>query len=122
MSPEEVVLIVRGWLDSKSELFLSASTINFSVFTKCRVVHIAGDNVTLWSTKDDTVFSFSVDSPHLSLSYSELREFKGRPGLENVPEEAWERSALVVTLPLGELDPSLRGAGFDVLQIFLLEL
>jgi hypothetical protein len=106
MTPEDALLIIRGWLDSKSELMLSASMINFSVYSRCRVVSVVGGTVTLWPVKDGAAaFSFSVDSPHLEIKYSELREFKGKSGLENVPEDAWLKSALVVSLALRELDP-----------------
>jgi hypothetical protein len=106
MSPEDAILIIKGWLDNKFELLLSASMINFSVYSKCRVVAVDGDKVTLWPVNDGAAaFSFSVDSPHLKLKYSELREFRGMPGLENASEEKLLKSALIVSLALRELDP-----------------
>ena len=120
--PDEALLIIKGWFDSKSELILSASMINFSVYSKCRIVGIEGDKVTLWSADDGAaVFSFSVDSPHLELRYSELREFKGKPGIEDASEERLDKSALIVSLALKELDP-LTPADVTVERIILQEL
>lgn len=121
ITPEDATLIIKGWQERNSDLLLSASMINFSVYAKCRVVSLDGGNVTLWSIgKDSAVFTFSVASKHVSLKYSEMRDFKGRPGLEEVPEDKLLNSALVLTIPLEAIaSPS---GGFDVEQIFLLEL
>jgi hypothetical protein len=104
---DEAILILKGRLDKNSELLLSAKMINFSVLSKCRVVAIEGDKVTLWPVKDGAAaFVFSVDSEHLELNYSQLREFKGRPGLETVAEEKLDNSALLISLPLQAIDSS----------------
>lgn len=120
--PDEATLIINGWFESKTELLLSASMINFSVYAKCRVVDVSAGKVTLRSAKNDSVFTFTVDSPHLSLRFSMSREFKGLPGLESLPEDKWEKSALVVTLSLEEIEPSYRDSGFRAEQIILLEI
>lgn len=123
ISPEEAILIIKGWQDEQTELLLSATMINFSVLSKCRVKWTDSGKIVLWSVgTPEVVFSFSVDSPLVSLRFSGLREFKGKPGLENVPDDHWDKSALSVTLPLAAVDPSFRGARFDVEQIFILEL
>jgi hypothetical protein len=49
-----------------------------------------------------------------------LREFKGKPGLEDASEETLQKSALSVTLALKEVDPSAPLKA-DVEQIILLE-
>ena len=122
MRPEDAILIIRGWLDNKSDLLLSASMINFSVYSKCRVVAVDKGKIKLQPIEDGAaMFSFSVDSAHLELKYSELREFKGKPGLEDASEETLQKSALSVTLALKELDPSAPLKA-DVEQIILLEL
>lgn len=122
MRPEDAILIIRGWLDNKSDLLLSTSMINFSMYSKCRVVTVDGGKVTLRPIEDGAaMFSFSVDSEHLELKYCELREFKGKPGLEDAPEETLQKSALSVTLALKELNP-IAPLKADVEQIILLEL
>jgi hypothetical protein len=122
ISPEDAILIINGWLDNKSELLLSASMINFSVYSKCRVVSIDEGKVTLWSVNDGAAaFSFSIDSPYLDLAYSELREFKGKPGLEDVPEEMLLKSALILTLALNKLDATAP-LSLTVEQVILSEL
>jgi len=119
MRPEDAVLIIKGWLDNQTDLTLSATTINFSVYSACRVVSIDGLKVTL-GVEGGAVVAFSVDSPFLEIKYSELREFKGMPGMEDAPEEALQRSALSVTLSLNKIK-SDAPLGSDVTQIFLLE-
>lgn len=124
ISPEEATLIIKGWFESNSELLLSVSMINFSVYAKCRIVAVEDGRITLWSTKDDAVFSFSVDSPHLSLKYSEMRELSGTSGFENVsvPEDKQFNSALVVALPIKEIDSSFSGTPANVERVILMEL
>jgi hypothetical protein len=50
-----------------------------------------------------------------------MREFEGRPGLETVSEDMLDNSALVVTLPLKQLNPALP-LRMDAEQIMLLEI
>jgi hypothetical protein len=124
MSPDEAILIIKGWLESKSELLLSASMINFSVYARCRVVAVEDGKVTVWSLKEDAVVSFSVDSPSLSLRYSEMRELSDAPGFEHVsiPEGKALNSALVITLPLKEIDPSVAPLRLSAERIILLQM
>ena len=111
ITPDGATLIISGWLEKESELFLSASMINFSVYAKCRVVAIVEGKVTLRCVSPDSaVFSFSLESPRLSIRYAEPREFSDTPEfIESVPEEKRLNSALIITLPLKETDSSSAG-------------
>jgi hypothetical protein len=120
INPQEFTLIIRGWLDNKSELLMSASSINFSVLAKCRVVDVAGDKVTLWSLKEDSVFTFSVESPHLSVKYSEPRDFP--EFFASLPEDKQFKSAILISLPLEELVPEAASMNRSVEKIVLMEL
>lgn len=123
IKPDEFTLIIKGWFDNKSDLLMSASSINFSVLSKCRVVSVDDGNVVLWSSKEDSVFRFSVESPHLSVRYCELREFADVPGfLDSVPDDKRFRSALLVTLPLEALMPEFSYLDRSIEKIILLEL
>jgi hypothetical protein len=97
ISADEAILILKGWLDDKSELLLSAKMINFSMLSKCRIFAVEGGKVTIWPLEDDTAsFSFSVSREHLELNYSSLREFKDSPGMETAPAEKLDHAALVI--------------------------
>jgi hypothetical protein len=122
IGPDEAILILKGWLDSKSELLMTANMINFSMISKCQVVSVDGDKVTIWPVKGGAAaFTFSVASNHLELKYSRLREFEGKPGMSKLPPEKLDNSALMVTLPLQAVDAD-NPLQVSVETIILLEL
>jgi hypothetical protein len=105
--PDEAILILKGWLDSRAELLLTAKMTNFSMLSKCHVAAVEEDTVTLRPVKDDAAdFRLSLDSEHLELRYLRIREFTDKLGLEPVPEEKLDNSALFISLPLKAVDPT----------------
>ena len=124
ISPDEYVLIIRGWLANESELFLSASMLGFSAFSKCKVVEVSGGKIKLRSVnpEDPAVFAFSIESPLLSLGYAEPREMQDLEALASIPEGNRLKSALTLSVPVGAVNPSLSDEPFIVGKIILMEL
>jgi hypothetical protein len=124
ISPDEYLLIIKRWLEEESELLLLASMLDFSAFSKCRVVDVSGGKIKLSSVnvEDPAAFVFSVESPLLSLRYSEPREITDAALRASIPEGKLLRSALTLSVPVGAVNPSLSDEPFIVGKIILLEL
>jgi hypothetical protein len=114
VSPEAVLLIIKGWKENGSTVLVSASSINLSVWGKCRVADVEGNKAVFRSNDTDVVITFVVESG-FSFKYKELREVAGLPGFESVPRDKMLNSALTATLA------SSLGHG-DLVQVILIEI
>lgn len=112
VTPDAVLLIIKRWLENESEVYLSVSSVNVSVWTKCRVIAVEGNKAVFRS--GDTIVTFVVEEG-FSFKYKELREVSGLPGFESLPADKLLNSALTATLP------SPVGSG-DLVQLILIEL
>jgi hypothetical protein len=74
MSPEEVHLILKGWLDDDSQLTIIGSLVSVTCWFRCRLTRLGETRVAL-STDDGGVLTFDLGDPETVIQYSELREF-----------------------------------------------
>jgi hypothetical protein len=123
ISPDEYSLIIKRWSENKTELLLSASMLDFSAFSKCRVTDVNGDKITLRSVNTDNpaIFAFSIGNPLLLLNYAEPREIPDAVVLASIPEDKRLKSALTLSIPVGAVNPSLSDSQYTVGRIILTE-
>jgi len=74
MTPEEVRLIMNGWLESRSQLALLANTSRLAVALRCRVIEVSDFWVQL-STSDNGMLAIGVFDSGAVFRYTEPREF-----------------------------------------------
>ncbi len=74
MTPEEVRLVMNGWLENQSQLVLVGQLLGVAVALRCRVELLSAGNVGL-STSDGGRIVVDFSDPELVFKYSEAREF-----------------------------------------------
>lgn len=111
VTPDAVLLIIKRWLEIEADVYLSVSSVNISVWAKCRVIAVDGNKAVFRS--EDTLVTFVVEDG-FSFKYKELREVSGLPGFESIPKDKLLNAALTATLA----SPVGRG---DLLQVILIE-
>ena len=114
ISPDAALLIIKGWLETGSKLYVSASSINLSVWSNCRVEAIEESKAVFRSIDRSTIIAFVVEDG-FSFEYKQLREVAGKPGFELVPADRMLNSALTATLK----SPISKG---DLVQLIFIEM
>lgn len=74
MTPEEVRLIMNGWLENHSQLALVGQLWGFAVALRCRVGAVSDEAVILL-TSDGGQIVVGVSEEGTEFKYSEIREF-----------------------------------------------
>lgn len=102
---EDAMLILGGWLDSSTKLFVESSLRSVSVrFNPCSVTKLEAAGFLLESSKGDGQLSISIGDADTSLAYCEPREFSTNE----------EFAELLASLPEVDKCRSAIGISFDV--------
>jgi hypothetical protein len=83
MIPEDVRLVMNGWLTSRSQLALAGHLLGFTVTLRCRVDLLTDTGVEL-STSDGGRIGVDLADPTMEFRYAEPREF---PEIEVTEEQ-----------------------------------
>ena len=94
--PEDVRLVINGWLESRSQLALVGQVFNLGIALRCRVVALTEERVEL-GTVDGGRISVPLVDPTLTFRYAEPREFPDPIG--GLTEEQSLASSLTITFP-----------------------
>lgn len=74
MIPEDVRLVMNGWLDNQSQLALVGNLFGFAVTLRCRVRLVEDTRVEL-VTSDGGRIAVVLSDPGIDFKYAEPREF-----------------------------------------------
>lgn len=74
MIPEDVRLVMNGWLENQSQLALVGNLFGLAVALRCRVGFIDAAKVEL-ETSDGGRIAVDLSGPGLDFKYAEPREF-----------------------------------------------
>lgn len=74
MTPEEVRLIMNGWLENQSQLALVGQLWGFALAVRCRIEVLTDDAVGL-ATSDGGRIVVDISEPGTEFKYAEGREF-----------------------------------------------
>lgn len=114
MTPEEVRLMINGWLENQSQLVLIANVSRFAVAVRCRVTRSSDFWVEL-STVDNGKLAVGLFDPAAIFKYTEPREFSDlstKLGLS-----AAQRFASSVTAMLPSEDESLESESIMLMEL-----
>ncbi|HEY2858760.1 MAG TPA: hypothetical protein VGJ21_10120 [Terracidiphilus sp.] len=75
MTPDEVRLVINGWLENQSQLVLVAQLWGFSVALRCRVAFLNAEWTVGLLTSDAGRIGVELSEPGTEFKYAEPREF-----------------------------------------------
>jgi hypothetical protein len=114
MTPEEVRLVMNGWLENQSQLALVGQLWGFALALRCRVGFVSDETVGL-ITSDGGKVVVGLSEEGTKFKYSEMREFSELARkLDLTPEQRFASSLMLMFPP--------RDVGADLETLYFAEL
>lgn len=114
MTPEEVRLILNGWLQNQSQLALVGQLWGFCLAVRCRVEFVTDDAVGL-ATADGGRIVVALSEPGTDFRYAERREFPELAEKFGVTEEHLSAPSLTMLFPSRSEDDDAESLHFSEL-------